>query len=121
MPTASSSRARTTGSPSRRSASCSRPRACPTADRNGARLKCQDGGMRSCAAILVLLCGSAAAGAESMSREGSGTSWLPDASPIYADMQMFGEDMLMLHGVAFPRYTHVGGDRDVSEIGRAHV
>jgi len=52
-----------------------------------------------------------------MSREGSGTSWLPDDAPIYADMQMFGGDMLMLHGVAFPRYTRVGGDRDVSADG----
>src|SRR5215467_10611893 len=35
-----------------------------------------------------------------MSREGSGTSWLPDSSPIYGRMFMFGDNMLMLHGAA---------------------
>jgi hypothetical protein len=42
-----------------------------------------------------------------MAREGSGTSWLPDSSPMYGRMFMFGDDMLMLHGAAFPRYTNV--------------
>src|SRR5947199_2637119 len=41
--------------------------------------------------------------AEPMSREGSGTSWLPDSSPMYGRMFMFGEDMLMLHGAIFRR------------------
>src|SRR6266513_520164 len=36
--------------------------------------------------------------ADPMSREGSGTSWLPDSSPMYGRMFMFGDDMLMLHG-----------------------
>src|SRR6476659_1968428 len=36
--------------------------------------------------------------ADPMSREGSGTSWIPDSSPMYGRMFMFGEDMLMLHG-----------------------
>src|SRR5438270_11346372 len=53
--------------------------------------------------------------AEPMSREGSGTSWLPDSSPMYARMFMFDEKMLMLHGAIFPRYTNVitrrGDDR----------
>ena len=40
--------------------------------------------------------------ADPMSREGSGTSWLPDSSPMYGKMFMFGEDMLMLHGAIFP-------------------
>jgi hypothetical protein len=35
-----------------------------------------------------------------MSREGSGTSWIPDSSPMYGRMFMFGEDMLMLPGAA---------------------
>src|SRR5207253_7852722 len=35
--------------------------------------------------------------ADPMSREGSGTSWLPDSSPMYGRMFMFGQDMLMLH------------------------
>lgn len=42
-----------------------------------------------------------------MSREGSGTSWLPDSSPMYGRMFMLGGDTLMLHGAAFPRYTSV--------------
>jgi len=41
--------------------------------------------------------------ADPMSREGSGTSWLPDSSPMYGRMFMFGENMLMLHGAIFPR------------------
>src|SRR5213080_1783001 len=45
--------------------------------------------------------------AEPMSREGSGTSWLPDSSPMYGRMFMFGDVMLMLHGAIFPRYTNV--------------
>ncbi len=49
--------------------------------------------------------------AEPMSREGSGTSWLPDSSPMYARMFMFGENMLMLHGAIFPRYTNVSTRR----------
>src|SRR6266403_3344812 len=53
--------------------------------------------------------------ADPMSREGSGTSWLPDSSPTYGKMFMFGDDMLMLHGAIFPRYTNVttrrGDDR----------
>jgi hypothetical protein len=53
--------------------------------------------------------------ADPMSREGSGTSWLPDSSPMYGRMFMFGENMLMWHGAIFPRYTNVstlrGDDR----------
>src|SRR6202040_3171131 len=53
--------------------------------------------------------------AEPMSRESSGTSWVPDSTPIYARMLMFGDDMLMLHGGIFPRYvnasTRRGDDR----------
>jgi len=40
--------------------------------------------------------------ADPMTREGSGTSWLPDSSPMYERMFMLGQDMLMLHGAAFP-------------------
>ncbi len=54
--------------------------------------------------------------ADPMSREGSGTSWLPDSSPIYARMFMFGEDMLMLHGAIFPRYTNVSTRRGDDRI-----
>lgn len=53
-----------------------------------------------------------------MSREGSGTSWVPDSSPIYAKMKMKGRDMWMLHGMIFPRYTSIGSGRDVSADGQ---
>ncbi|HUR96443.1 MAG TPA: hypothetical protein VMZ26_00115 [Pyrinomonadaceae bacterium] len=54
-----------------------------------------------------------------MSREGSGTSWIPDASPIYGYMKMFDDGgMLMLHGTAFLRYTSIGSSRDTSIAGR---
>jgi hypothetical protein len=51
-----------------------------------------------------------------MSRESSGTSWLPDSTPIYGRMFMFGENMLMLHGAIFPRYTHVSTRRGDDRI-----
>src|SRR5207244_8570810 len=54
--------------------------------------------------------------ADPMSREGSGTSWLPDSSPLYGKMFMFGEDMLMLHGAIFPRYTNVSTRRGDDRI-----
>lgn len=54
-----------------------------------------------------------------MSREGSGTSWIPDASPTYGYMKMFDDgSMLMLHGTAFLRYTSIGSSRDVSAAGK---
>ncbi len=53
--------------------------------------------------------------AEPMSRESSGSSWVPDSTPMYGKMLMFGDDMLMLHGGFFPRYvnasTRRGDDR----------
>jgi hypothetical protein len=54
--------------------------------------------------------------ADPMSREGSGTSWLPDSSPMYGKMFMFGDDMLMLHGAIFPRYTNVSTRRGDDRI-----
>jgi hypothetical protein len=54
--------------------------------------------------------------ADPMSREGSGTSWLPDSSPMYGKMFMFGQDMLMLHGAIFPRYTNVSTRRGDDRI-----
>jgi hypothetical protein len=51
-----------------------------------------------------------------MTREGSGTSWLPDSSPMYGRMFMFGEDMLMVHGAIFPRYTNVSTRRGDDRI-----
>jgi hypothetical protein len=40
-----------------------------------------------------------------MSRDGSGTSWMPDASPRYMHMVRKNKSMLMLHGNIFLRYT----------------
>jgi hypothetical protein len=54
--------------------------------------------------------------AEPMAREGSGTSWLPDSSPVFGAMFMAGGDMLMLHGALFPRYTNVETSRGDERI-----
>jgi hypothetical protein len=54
--------------------------------------------------------------ADPMSREGSGTSWIPDSSPMYAKMFMFDDNMLMLHGAIFPRYTNVSTRRGDDRI-----
>jgi len=40
-----------------------------------------------------------------MSRNGSGTAWLPDASPMYGNMYHSGKWMYMLHGNLFVRYN----------------
>jgi hypothetical protein len=54
--------------------------------------------------------------ADPMSRESSGTAWVPDSSPMYGRMFMFGDDMLMLHGGIFPRYTNVSTRRGDDRI-----
>src|SRR5437870_3616360 len=54
--------------------------------------------------------------ADPMSREGSGTSWLPDSSPMYGKMFMFDNGLLMLHGAIFPRYTNVSTRRGDDRI-----
>jgi Heavy metal binding domain len=54
--------------------------------------------------------------ADPMNRESSGTSWLPDSTPMYGKMFMFGESMLMLHGAIFPRYTNVSTRRGDDRI-----
>jgi hypothetical protein len=54
--------------------------------------------------------------AEPMSRESSGTSWVPDSTPMYGRMFMLGDDMLMLHGGIFPRYTNVNTNRGDDRI-----
>jgi len=47
-----------------------------------------------------------------MSREASGTAWLPDSSPMYGKMIMQPNgDMVMLHGAIMPRYVNVGSKR----------
>ncbi|RZK09980.1 MAG: hypothetical protein EOO56_29730, partial [Hymenobacter sp.] len=40
-----------------------------------------------------------------MNRNGSGTAWQPDQTPMYMWMQHRGPWMLMYHGSAFGRYT----------------
>ncbi len=45
-----------------------------------------------------------------------GTAWVPDSTPMYGRMFMFGDDMLMLHGGAFPRYTNVSTRRGDDRI-----
>ena len=49
--------------------------------------------------------------ADPMTRESSGTSWLPDSSPMHALMLPIGNDSLMVHGEIFPRYTFVSSNR----------
>ncbi len=56
-----------------------------------------------------------------MAREGSGTSWAPDSSPMYAYMKMPTNPnggMLMLMGNMFVRYTSIGSTRNVSVAGK---
>lgn len=54
--------------------------------------------------------------ADPMSRESSGTAWVPDSTPMYGHMLMFGDDMLMLHGGISPRYTNVSTRRGDDRI-----
>ncbi|MHB8093488.1 MAG: hypothetical protein ACYDH0_00955 [Candidatus Aminicenantales bacterium] len=55
-----------------------------------------------------------------MSREGSGTSWQPDSSPIYAWHLPAGKWTLMIHGGVFLRYTNQdafrAGTRGASQL-----
>src|SRR2546426_8950891 len=50
-------------------------------------------------------------------RMGSGTSWLPDASPMHAAHYMLGRWTLMLHGKGFLQYDWQGGSRGSSQLG----
>jgi YHS domain-containing protein len=52
-----------------------------------------------------------------MAREGSGTSWLPDATPMYAVHSMKGPWTLMFHGNAFLQYLKESGDRGDDQFG----
>jgi hypothetical protein len=51
------------------------------------------------------------------SRMGSGTSWLPDASPMHDAHRPLGAWMLMLHGSASVQYDWQGGARGSHELG----
>ena len=48
-------------------------------------------------------------------RQGSGTSWLPDASPMHASHFALGAWTLMLHGNAFFMYDWQSGPRDTAQ------
>ena len=50
-------------------------------------------------------------------REGSGTAWLPDASPMFAVHRQYGNWELMGHGNAFLQYLYDGGDRGEDQFG----
>jgi hypothetical protein len=50
-------------------------------------------------------------------REGSGTSWLPDDTPMYAVHGQAGSWTLMAHGNVFVQYLHESGDRGSSQGG----
>src|SRR5262245_62225957 len=76
----------------------------------------------------VLACGSASAqdaaadanaahDMSAMAREGSGTSWRPDSSPMYMVHRQNGPWMLMFHQNAFLQYLHESGDRGSHQSG----
>src|SRR3989442_9070778 len=50
-------------------------------------------------------------------RMGSGTSWLPDASPMHAAHYMLGRWTLMLHGKGFLQYDWQSGSRGSNQLG----
>jgi hypothetical protein len=52
-----------------------------------------------------------------MDREGSGTSWLPDETPMYAIHSEAGGWSLMGHGSVFLQYLHETGDRGGHQVG----
>ncbi|HEX8637304.1 MAG TPA: hypothetical protein VF692_04530, partial [Pyrinomonadaceae bacterium] len=54
-----------------------------------------------------------------MTRESSGTAWVPEGAPMHAFMKTFADGgMLMLHGNVFFRYSNIGSERDVSVGGK---
>ena len=52
-----------------------------------------------------------------MARDGSGTSWLPDATPMYAVHWQRGAWQLMAHENAFLQFLHESGDRGNDQFG----
>jgi hypothetical protein len=53
----------------------------------------------------------------SSSREGSGTAWQPDSTPMHMAHLMAGSWTLMLHGSVFVQYIREGGDRGDAQFG----
>ncbi|MEO8483140.1 MAG: hypothetical protein ABI634_13080 [Acidobacteriota bacterium] len=86
-----------------------------------------------CAAILLMAAPGAAQGDMAMdmpgmsmtgapldlgeSRDGSGTSWLPERTPVYGPMLHASGWMLMAHGRAFLQSITVTGDRGDRQVG----
>lgn len=56
-------------------------------------------------------------GATSATREGSGTAWLPDVSPMYAIHRQRGAWELMAHGNGFVQFLSDAGDRGNDQFG----
>jgi YHS domain-containing protein len=52
-----------------------------------------------------------------MAREGSGTSWLPDSSPMYAIHGQAGPWSLMAHENVFVQFLHESGTRGTDQFG----
>jgi YHS domain-containing protein len=52
-----------------------------------------------------------------MTREGSGTAWLPDATPMYAIHWQRGAWQLMAHENVFGQFLHESGDRGDDQVG----
>ena len=50
-------------------------------------------------------------------RLGSGTSWMPDSSPMHANHKMWGDWTVMLHGVAFGQFDDQGSKRGDRQFG----
>ena len=81
------------------------------------RLRCR---ARVVAAVIVTcLAGGAEqqAHAQSTAREGSGTAWLPDVTPMYAVHADKGPWQLMAHGNLFLQYLHEAGRRGADQAG----
>lgn len=51
-----------------------------------------------------------------MTREGSGTSWMPDADTAYAHMFGRGDDMEMTHGALWGRFVHTATPRGADAL-----
>jgi YHS domain-containing protein len=52
-----------------------------------------------------------------MAREGSGTAWLPDTTPMYAMHWQRGTWQFMAHENAFVQFLHDSGDRGHDQLG----
>jgi YHS domain-containing protein len=72
-------------------------------------------GVRLLGVLIVVFSGSAASA--QLAREGSGTAWLPDASPMYAVHVQRGAWMLMAHENLFLQFLDDAGKRGDDQLG----